>query len=352
MKPLLSIQYLRGFAAASVLVYHTLLEVVPTGAKEPFYLYGLAFGVDIFFVVSGFIMWATTQGGRQRPLAFLQARIVRIVPLYWLALAAFLGVLWAGLGANGGSAALPPPGEVLRAYLFIPYIDSLTGLNSPFYTLGWTLSYEMFFYLVFAIALACRPRALRFALVAAVLGTLVLARPFVGAEGPILFRVTSPLLLEFLAGMAIAASWRRLALPALAAVGLLASAAAFMAFLSSGHVEAWPRAVYFGLPAALIVLGTVALEGRLARRPVRPLLLLGDASYSLYLSHGIVLRLMFAALGSLAAAWPALAFAAALAVELLLGVACYRRVEQPLLRLLRPRARRAAPLPGPAAATA
>jgi exopolysaccharide production protein ExoZ len=334
MRTFVSIQYLRGLAALSVLLYHTRLEVAPPGPSEPFHLYGFAFGVDIFFVVSGFIMWTTTQGARQSPLGFLRLRIVRIVPLYWLALALYLAVLW--LQAGDGPDQLPRPDEVVKAYLFIPYIDSLTGLNSPYYTLGWTLNYEMFFYLVFAGALVRASNTLRFTAVAAILAGLVLLRLVVGADDPILFRITSPLLLEFLAGMAIAAALRRgFALPAPAALLALALAFAFMVLLSSGHIDRWPRAVYFGVPATLIVLGAVSLEDRLARWPVPPLLLLGDASYSLYLSHGIVLKLVFAGLASSVLLHPLAAFLGVLALELALGVACYRRIEQPMLRRLR-----------------
>jgi exopolysaccharide production protein ExoZ len=336
MRTFVSIQYLRGLAALSVLLYHTRLEVAPPGPSEPFHLYGFAFGVDIFFVVSGFIMWTTTQGARQSPLGFLRLRIVRIVPLYWLALALYLAVLW--LQAGDGPDQLPRPDEVVKAYLFIPYIDSLTGLNSPYYTLGWTLNYEMFFYLVFAGALVRASNTLRFTAVAAILAGLVLLRLVVGADDPILFRITSPLLLEFLAGMAIAAALRRgFALPAPAALLALALAFAFMVLLSSGHIDRWPRAVYFGVPATLIVLGAVSLEDRLARWPVPPLLLLGDASYSLYLSHGIVLKLVFAGLASSVLSHPLAAFLGVLALELALGVACYRRIELPMLRRLRGR---------------
>jgi exopolysaccharide production protein ExoZ len=89
------------------------------------------------------------------------------------------------------------------------------------------------------------------------------------------------------------------------------------------------------VPATLIVLGAVSLEDRLARWPVPPLLLLGDASYSLYLSHGIVLKLVFAGLASSVLSHPLAAFLGVLALELALGVACYRRIELPMLRRLR-----------------
>jgi exopolysaccharide production protein ExoZ len=336
MRVLVSIQYLRAFAAISVVTYHTLLEIVRPGPTEPFHLYALAFGVDIFFVISGFIMWTMLQGGEQRPLAFLRARAIRVVPLYWLALAVYLGVLF--LQDGGTTSHLPSLSEIAEAYLFIPYIDSRTGLNSPYYTLGWTLNYEMFFYLVFAFGLLFREATVRFGVILLIFAGLVLMRPVVGDSDPVLFRVTSPLLLEFFAGMAVAAARRhRLTLPPLVALAALVAALAFLVLISSTHHQSWPRAVYFGVPATLIVLGVVSLEERLSRRPQAPLLLFGDASYSIYLSHDIVLKLIFVYGSSFALLHPVIAFAGLLATEIALGVACYHRVEQPLLERLRHR---------------
>jgi exopolysaccharide production protein ExoZ len=330
MPTLVSVQYLRAFAAASVIVYHTLLSVLAIGPEEPFSIYGLAFGADIFFVISGFIMWTATQGSRSGPRRFLKARFVRVVPFYWLALAVYLGVIF----VQGGYtfSGFPRLDEIVKAYLFIPYIDSHTGLNSPYYTLGWTLNHEMFFYAVFACALLCRSDVLRFGFVMALFALLVLMRPVVDASDPVLFRLTSPLMLEFFAGMAIAfARQRRLVPPRQAAILALILAFAFMILVSSSHADHWPRVVYFGVPATLIVLGVVSLEDWLSRRPARPLLLLGDASYSLYLSHDIVLKLIFVYGAGFAVSHAVIAFAAILAVELALGVICHRRLERPLL---------------------
>lgn len=118
MPTLVSIQYLRAFAAASVIVYHTLLAVLAIGPEEPFSIYGLAFGADIFFVISGFIMWTATQGSKPGPRRFLKARFVRVVPFYWLALAVYLGVIF----VQGGYtfSGFPRLDEIVKSYLFIP----------------------------------------------------------------------------------------------------------------------------------------------------------------------------------------------------------------------------------------
>jgi exopolysaccharide production protein ExoZ len=336
MRTLVSIQYLRALAAASVVLYHTLLQVLAIGPDEPFELYVFASGVDVFFVISGFIMWSTTHDIERGSLTFLKARIIRVVPLYWLALAMFLVVIFIQDGYT--ASHFPGPDEIAKSYLFIPYVDTRTGLNAPYYTLGWTLNYEMFFYAVLACGLSFRSPALRFHLVLAILALLVLLRPVAGSSDPVLFRITSPLLLEFCAGMAIAyARQRRLVLSAAGALMALGLALAFLMLISSSHHETWPRIVYFGIPAALIVLGLVSIEDRLAYRPAAVLLTLGDASYSIYLSHDIVLKLLAVGLPGLALLHPVMAFTVVFTTAIVAGVVCYRRIERPLLHGLRDR---------------
>ena len=120
-------------------------------------------GVDIFFVISGFIMvYASSRwfGSARAPRVFLAHRIARIVPLYWATMMVYLAVLlltpWL---LNSEYLA---PHFVIASFLFIPAARP-DGLVQPLYSLGWTLNYEMFFYALFAIAIAfprrprCRP---------------------------------------------------------------------------------------------------------------------------------------------------------------------------------------------------
>src|SRR5271166_3045280 len=147
---LLSIQTLRALAALAVVAYHALQW--DRGGFDV----GRA-GVDVFFVISGFIMWRVTAGRDVPPRAFLWRRFTRVAPLYWLAT---LGVLAVALV---WPAFLPEvrPGwrHLVLSLAFIPHLDP-RGLPFPTLPPGWTLDYEAVFYAIFAAALA-GPRAWR-----------------------------------------------------------------------------------------------------------------------------------------------------------------------------------------------
>ena len=261
---LVSIQYLRAFAALAVVAQHT-------GHTR-----GMGqVGVDIFFVISGFIMWMVTQR-ESTPGDFLLHRAIRIWPLYILATLVMLTQApWAGW-------------QLARSLLFIPYLNA-SGKAWPLLLQGWTLNYEMFFYGLFALSL-CVPRRPRLAVLAVLMVTLVGVGLLLRQPGPIAATYTSPMLLEFLAGVAISALAGAGRLPgprtgvALVALGLAALAASAVVHTE----EAW-RALVWGVPSAAIVAGMLSLD-RAGKVPVLPpLRFLGDASYSIYLFHTFVL---------------------------------------------------------------
>ncbi len=100
-------------------------------------------------MISGFIMWTTTEDQNRGPGAFWLARIVRIVPLYWMFTTAY--VMAALLTPASFFIVKLEPAHILKSYLFIPATHPNLGLVAPVYTLGWTLNYEMFFYLLFGL---------------------------------------------------------------------------------------------------------------------------------------------------------------------------------------------------------
>ena len=150
---IVSIQYLRAVAALLVVFYHTIYQIKEYQGlfESGIWRFG-ASGVDIFFVISGFIMWVTAAARPTRPLAFMRNRIVRIVPMYWIVT----------LGLFTLSSILPnaimivdtTPGHLARSLLFIPHPDPAQPERLwPLLLTGWTLNYEMFFYSIFACAL-------------------------------------------------------------------------------------------------------------------------------------------------------------------------------------------------------
>src|SRR3954463_12772971 len=161
----ITIQYLRGIAASLVVLHHamsptSLMPIVPT-------LRIGEFGVDLFFVISGYIMWVTTENRPTRPLKFWGARIWRVVPLYWIFTTLYILLVRPGL-LSGESL---DPLYIAKSYLFVPVMDPVINEIKPVYTLGWTLHYEMYFYFVFGCCLLIPQRMAR---LTAAVGALLL----------------------------------------------------------------------------------------------------------------------------------------------------------------------------------
>ncbi|WP_370692848.1 acyltransferase family protein [Methylobacterium sp.] len=344
-----AIQGLRAVAAGLVVIHHGQFEAAALARHA-----GLAFapspwlpwsaGVDVFFVISGFIIVHASAplygrpGGRAR---FLAHRVARLVPLYWLVTGLYLALALAVPSLLNGGESLAP-GYVAASFLFWPALRP-DGIPQPLYGLGWTLNCEMFFYALFALGLGWgRGRAVAW-LAAALAGLVALGLTVPDLPTPLAFW-SSPIVLEFAlgAGLALArAHGLRLATVArwaLAVVGFAGLAAA-------GETDAVMRPLAYGGPALLLVaaaaLGrergpSAAGRGRAGAAVVA----LGDASYALYLIHPFVLRGTREALGRLGLAgpvgpWPALGLMLVLSVAAALVVA--RFVEAPLTRAVRRR---------------
>ena len=304
-----SIQYLRGIAALAVVAHHTSWTRTELGAA----------GVDLFFVISGFIMVHVSRR-EATPAAFLRARALRVVPLYWLVTLAAV-VLHQVTDAP----------RLLASLAFWPHV-AVTGGGNPVLIQGWTLNFEMVFYLIFA-AILTMPACVRLSALTLTLAALCAAGAIFTPADPALAEWTSPMLLEFAAGAWLCHAHHRRWLPRglgavlLVAVGIMALA---LQPHSTGY-EPW-RFVAWGLPMLLVAAGAVGLEagGGLPRVP--GLLPLGNASYALYLTHILVLE------GVRPLVRPLPMFLALPSVVLacvLVGWLMHRWVEAPLGTLLR-----------------
>lgn len=289
------VQALRAVAALLVVFGHatheleTIAERIGHAPIDASFLHSGG-GVDIFFVISGFIMVHTSADRFGRPDAwriFLTRRIARIVPLYWLLTTTLL------IGALVAPRLLNVPigdwQHILASYFFVPSMRDGNEIR-PVMALGWTLNLEMFFYLLFAIAMLF---PLRRGLVALGLTLSILA--LIGAiwrptQVQIAFW-TQPIILEFLFGCLLALVYRRgVRIPAGAAAALVALGLAAMFRLPGIDDPALlPQVLRLGLPAVLVVAGAALNRGGTPRF-AWPLAALGDASYSLYLSHPFALR--------------------------------------------------------------
>jgi len=317
-----------------VVIHH----VVSLGNGREDGLLWLQAGVDIFFVISGFVMVASTESKPLSAWQFLSARLIRIVPLYWFALAVYLLLLVAA------SDRLPRLDEILRSLFFIFYTDSRTGQPAPYLTPGWSLNYEVYFYLLFALLIRV-PVVARIGILSVVFVAMVSLRGQVSAGDALTFRLTSPMPLEFVGGMVLG-HWRERLQRLPGGLGLGLMAVSVLLLLLSPRME--PRIVFFGMPAVLAVAGAIASEKLFLAMALAPIKALGDASYSLYLGHTLVLRTMLL-LGMKPVLERPLGMAFAVVACTLSAFPIYRRVEKPLTRaikgLVQPRNTRPPPSP-------
>ena len=268
-----SIQYLRGVAALLVVVFHICATVCP---GNPFLAFKAgAHGVDVFLVISGFVMYTAA---RSEPVAtFFHRRLIRIAPLYWIATSVFVTINILITGAPISRLNL------IRSMLFIPFFNpSFNGKVWPLLVPGWTLSYEAFFYALFGFALYLRRPMI---VVWLIIPVLVLCGLTYQPHNALWQTYTSQLLMEFAAGMLIGwlATWVELGrLSFLLPVGAVA-------IILSDFVTL-PPTLYAGTAACCVVLGALALESSGRLRRSRSALLLGDASYSIYLCHVLYWR--------------------------------------------------------------
>lgn len=260
--PLRSIQILRALAACLVLFGHCLHEAgyvaAKTGKLPPtasFLDWGI--GVDIFFVVSGFIMVYTTVElfGRPRAAAvFLKRRIVRIVPLYWLITTALILVyLVAPRLLN-----VPIDGwrSIVTSFLFIPDLRA-NGEVRPIMALGWTLNYEMFFYVAFAFSLMLPLKRAFIGLVAFFVGISILGA-MVTMPAQALTFWTNSIVLEFLFGVAIGIAYRAKLSSGATLCMVVAGAVLAIAIGPLWGIDRFlPRFISGGLPAAIVVAAAV-----------------------------------------------------------------------------------------------
>lgn len=265
LRKLRSIQVLRAVAACAVVVLHAVPEAhQPVGIAG----YGAA-GVDLFFVISGFIM--ANVAPERTPGGYLRDRLWRIYPLWWIAVVPWLLMVPRGPTFVMSSLTLWP---IYAGGHFVPVLK-----------VGWTLSLELLFYLAVTVAITTRP-AVPLALYALLLvGALTTSSPLLHFAG-------SPMGIEFLMGVVVSRLPRHQSLGLLIPLGIVMFA---MTWPGLGNVESsfgpsWAlrRALQWGCPAALIVWGALSLEPFLERRPFDLLVAIGDASYSIYLFHPLI----------------------------------------------------------------
>lgn len=331
------LQILRGMAASMVVGHHYVASQVERGQEIRPWIENIGgSGVDIFFVISGFIMMITQSepGKTVSAKQFLWRRLVRIAPLYWtLTLAAALLMLVASSEVNTEFSFQ----KVIASLLFLPFgtgIDmELEAHTAYVIPMSWTLTYEWYFYLVFAMTLAAGLKPVTRIGVMAIWFSLCIVIGFLFQPTSLILQMASnPIVLEFLLGCLVAILYRKgYRLNGLQAF-ILAAIAIFM-LGNMLHHTAFERLLLWGVPAFMLIAAASFYQpGRLDFLMLRPFVRLGDISYSLYLSHFFCLAL-FVRLQDRSAylqqGFSPLSLMMFMLLVLLVAEVCYRCIEEP-----------------------
>lgn len=327
-----SIQLLRAIAALLVVLFHAQLAMSTQFASPAFasesYLFAFgAVGVHIFFVISGFIMVYTTRVDVAfRARDFLRRRVLRIYPMYWLCAAFYLICHYLLDRPYLLSAS-----EVIGALALLP--DNASAIIGP----AWTLSFEMFFYLCFGVAMKFGT-ARGLIILGCTFTFSIVATLFFPMNGALGHLVSNTLLLEFIAGAAI--GWLLITgrLPQRGGpTVLLLAFGLFAAGIAAGY-DRFPSVATWGLPSTLLVAGVVIWENACGfKQWLRALSYFGNSSYVLYLIHIVIITLtitLAAHVPAIRTTEPALAAVAIAGVSLLVAEGLHSWIERPLIAWL------------------
>jgi exopolysaccharide production protein ExoZ len=345
-KNLQLIQLLRGIASMLVVLLHLTVNY-PDSADNKLlgglFLFGGS-GVDIFFVLSGFIITYSSRqylGQASAVTKFLKRRFIRVFPIYWLAITLFLAL----------QLALPQfykthfyfsTINILRTYFLLPNHFMVNGVS-------WSLTNELFFYLLFTVALFIPNKKItRFLFFSCFLFLIVAAVINIdhAADNIWISMLANPMNIEFLLGILIVLLMDKISVkmvyPLLITGVFLFVVSAFLIYrgvsvFNTSYNPALSRVVLFGVPSFLIILSLVKLERHKKIQVKNIFLCLGDASYSIYLIHLPIVAAFYKILSKLninnALVLSVLSIFIFFAV-CKLGIIIYNKAEKPLIKKL------------------
>lgn len=336
---LYNVQCLRFLAAAAVLIGHTQHESAAR-LSPPWFFWGA--GVDVFFIISGLIMYVQSSEAFGRPGAaseFIRHRLQRVVPIYWIFTALMIAstlLLTAHIDHKQTSAP-----HITASFLFFPWPNEFGKLH-PILGVGWTLNYEMLFYAIFGASLLFRRGIL--VLLSAFAALLVIGAVSPAGAWPLRFW-GAPIILEFLFGIGLGAAYlrgMRLSLSAGVALAFAGVAALLVIRYLGFKDETW-RFATVGLPALMIAAAfTLTPQPSDKKGWIGWMVLAGDASYALYLSHPFTINVVKLAMQKAGFAQPYLFFGVATAASIAASIVIFLVVEKPIIAFFK--ARRKAPL--------
>ena len=302
-----SLQIVRALAAFMVVFHHSQATALMISKVDwPQMVWGAA-GVDVFFVISGFIMVYVSENRRARPLRFMYDRVVRIMPNYWLATGVAVAL---ALTATFWPYPIKPSYVLNSAFLIPELRPGTTGDYSPLVFPGWSLRFEFYFYAIFSLALLLHRSRIAVATLLLMLTQYLFFLVQKDAQIAKELIKHNFIVIEFVFGMLIADIHlrygdkisefiRKFSLWIIAPASILLIAGAF-GLLILEDFRLFPqgtahlRPFTWGIPSALIVVIMLymlppLMEGRWARRAFKPIVMMGDASYSVYLYHIFVI---------------------------------------------------------------
>lgn len=323
----LSVQYMRAIAALFVVMHHSIEKGAHYSTNPMGWFQVGDIGVDLFFIISGYIMCHATYNKEISFGKFLKARVIRIIPLYWVLTTVALVIYLVApdkINSSGGMTS------IIDSYMLIPSDSKYLIQN------GWTLSYEFYFYFIFALGLSSVGiiKYMRPAIIIVFVATI----GFIVSFNSVLINfLTNQLLLEFLFGVFIFLFFLKYKLNQFFSISLILSSIILLLLVNfKGGINI--QIVDYGLPMVLLFIGMRGLEDTFINKQQLKISKLfeaiGNSSYSLYLIHPFALVAVSMILDKLGVTGYSYLFLIVLIVaSLITGHACYLVLEKNLIKL-------------------
>jgi exopolysaccharide production protein ExoZ len=349
-KQLNSLQLYRGIASILVVLHHANIildrELKQDGLFNVFHVGWI--GVDFFFVLSGFIIFYIHQSDLSQPSqfkSFVRKRCLRVYPFYWILLT--IKIIGSLTIERNGSFDGVNSWQFIQVVLLVPQV----GTNlTPFIGVAWTLTYEIFFYAIFSLLILCKPQIYLPLVTVWIFGTILNLVNVLPLGGSMLLEfIFNTHNLEFVFGCLAAyivsthryeykKIWIYLALAMLAG-----------SIMNTGYhqfdIAGLSPVIAYGIPFTLLIVGSVQVENKIVLKIPSWLIYLGNASYSIYLTHGLFMNTIAKIyLKTIEKVAPTLlnpssiinpiVAVAIVGISIALGCLIHDRVERPLLKIL------------------
>ncbi len=331
---LISIQHMRAMAAILVVIHHAAWKGTQysTNPLDGFIVGNI--GVDLFFIISGYIMCFTSDKKRIRFSEFITARVIRIIPLYWILTSVALAIYFIlpeKVNSSGGET------NIFASYFLYPISGKYLIQN------GWSLSYEFYFYFIFAIGASLAFLG-KYTITVMILSVFVALGFFVSFDSTTYNFLTNQLLAEFIMGMLAFLVLKKYSIPRKVSFILLIASVTWIIYLNIGKGFGI-RILDYGVACWLFFVAYLSLEKDLIRMNTSQLSLffqaLGNSSYSLYLFHPFVLTLMSIIMVKLGLEQYGYVFITILVTcSVIGGHLCFLLLEKPLTAFLKVRVNR------------